>query len=804
MFGSVELKALLDNPNVTSIDGISVAELKGRFTGNLSTGMSEADALKDISDIVTARSLSNSWTGLAIGKNIDGTVVVKASDAFFTNAGVPGMGAIDTTGGAPTSAVAMIHPPLKPEDFTRLGKGHNFLKGLKVTGKFVGPVGDLLELAVTGIVVIELLEAGDNVGAAREVSEFLGSFAAGGLAALAAAELASPLLVGGAVGWAAYAAIVLGAGIGGSFAGEGAVDFLFDSVPDSTSGTPLKVTVTPLNVAQQRVVGFVTNSLNEGVITSREALAVALLRERPLLHASQVAWGDAGKEGFAPDVQQFFDEFQLSLDEVLAGLDAGQIENFDQNGRLPRKLENLLINRFVFGDDQRVTPEQSLSVEVSADGVTETRTTRTSAAMGADGELTEIVIIGKRERNSFGELLNPPTTEFAVFDKNGDDGVSHVLTAGSIGSIFGSVLGRQIAGDSQFAQLGASALLGAVGNTLGQLAGNVFEGLEFGAAFDDAFSRLDTNLANAGIGAVSSFLVAELVSVLPLGDGIPAELLNTAGGAALAHIATNMDAILDGTATIGEVLNGATLPDGASIQALNLTSVVGSYVGSKLASEVVSFGTVGGQLGASLGGAVGPVILAQILGTSLAALGPLGFVVGVFVGTLLGGAIGSLFGGTPRSAADVAYDAESGEFEVSNIWSKHGGSKDAAKGIAQSVADGLNGVVNLTGGVLTNGAAVDAGTFGLSKSEFTYRDAPSVNRNKQDIDRRFDDVGGLVNFGSFMALSDMRIAGGDIYIKRALNATLDMAGSGDFDLQTLPGYLAMRRGCIQSSRLAVV
>lgn len=50
----------------------------------------------------------------------------------------------------------------------------------------------------------------------------------------------------------------------------------------------------------------------------------------------------------------------------------------------------------------------------------------------------------------------------------------------------------------------------------------------------------------------------------------------------------------------------------------------------------------------------------------------------------------------------------------------------------------------------------------------------------------------------------LHIAGGDIYIKRALNATLDMAGSDDFDLQTLPGYLAMRQGCVQSSRLTVV
>lgn len=357
----------------------------------------------------------------------------------------------------------------------------------------------------------------------------------------------------------------------------------------------------------------------------------------------------------------------------------------------------------------------------------------------------------------------------------------------SAGGIIGSSLGRFVAGDNVAAQIVTGAALGAVVETLGEVLNVKIFGDGLQTTVGDALSGLGfqflDNLQAAGIGALSSFLTAELLDALGI-SGIAGELLNSAAGEALGAIITNLGSI---TSSSGEGIGG--LIDGIAIG-----NVVGAYLGSKLASSVISFGSVGGQLGSAIGTSIGAFAGARIgadIGGKI--YGPIGALLGAALGFVIGGLIGSVFGGTPRSAADVVWDEESGEFIVGNAWARKGGSVEAARGLATAVSGSLNTVIDLIGGDLINGSNVVGGTYGLRGKDYSYRDAPSITRNGKDVDRLFEGDDGstnLVNYGLYNALSNFAVAGGNVFVKRALLSTLKFAGSGEFSSDLLLGNLS--------------
>ena len=81
-----------------------------------------------------------------------------------------------------------------------------------------------------------------------------------------------------------------------------------------------------------------------------------------------------------------------------------------------------------------------------------------------------------------------------------------------------------------------------------------------------------------------------------------------------------------------------------------------------------------------------------------------------FWSAIAGGLIGSLFGGTPRSGADVVWDVDKGTFAVANVSARKGGSKEAARSMAEAVAGGLNGIIASTGAKLVDAAGVEVST----------------------------------------------------------------------------------------------
>ncbi len=361
------------------------------------------------------------------------------------------------------------------------------------------------------------------------------------------------------------------------------------------------------------------------------------------------------------------------------------------------------------------------------------------------------------------------------------------------GAVIGSTLGRYLAGDNELVGIVASATLQTLGANLGDVLNTLaFDGgINTSGNVNAAFGGMDIefvqNLKAAGIGAISSYLTAELVQALGVG-GFAGELANTAGGVMIGQIVANIAGGADTVANIFKDVDNFA----------NIGNAIGGFVGSKLASELVSFGTIGGQIGASVGSALGVIAMSELFKAGTLLGGPVGAAIGAFAGYILGGLIGSLFGGTPRSGADVVWDSGTGEFAVDNVYSKKGGSKDAARGVAQAVADAYNGVLSAIGGELISPENVQAGNYGMRKTAFVYR--PISSRDKDTITQRFtgkDAANKLIGYGLYQGLSDsdFQIMGGDIYAKRAFYNTFELGGVDplNFDVSVLLGNLASAR-----------
>lgn len=371
--------------------------------------------------------------------------------------------------------------------------------------------------------------------------------------------------------------------------------------------------------------------------------------------------------------------------------------------------------------------------------------------------------------------------EFYQSDKRKYEAIEGI---GSIGNTIGSILGNRIS-DDPFVSVATSAALATLGENLAEFIGNGFQnnrGLDLdknAAVFDDIGEEFLANLKSAGIGAVSSFLTAELVNAIGL-DGFAGELANSSAGYAIGQIVSN-------------IVEGQKLFDGLSTAQLG--NVVGGFLGAKLASEIVSFDTVGGQIGSAIGSALGTLAMSELAKAGTLLAGPVGAAIGAFVGFILGGLIGSIFGGTPRSGADSVWDSSEQKFVVANVWSKKGGSKDAARSVASAVSETFNSILSATGGTLLNPEAVQSGNYGMRKKDFVYR--PYSTRDKDAITQRFngkDAATQLIGYGVYQGLTDpdFQIAGGDIYVKRALYNTFQLGDLDprDFDSSVLIGNIS--------------
>ncbi len=241
--------------------------------------------------------------------------------------------------------------------------------------------------------------------------------------------------------------------------------------------------------------------------------------------------------------------------------------------------------------------------------------------------------------------------------------------------------------------------------------------------------------------------------------------------------------------------NGEVFQVGTGVNWSLVGNAIGSFLGTRLASEFVSFDTVGGQIGAAVGSTLGALAATKLAKAGTLLGGPVGAFVGAFVGFIVGGLIGSIFGGTPRSGADSVWDASQQKFVAANVWSKKGGSKDAARSVASAVSDTFNAVLSATGGTLLNPSAVQSGNYGMRKKAFVYK--PFSTRDSDAITQKFsgkDAAMRLIGYGVYTGFTDpdFQIAGGDTYVKRALYRTFELGGLDplNFDSNVLLGNMA--------------
>ncbi|MFB6448179.1 calcium-binding protein [Bradyrhizobium tunisiense] len=209
-----------------------------------------------------------------------------------------------------------------------------------------------------------------------------------------------------------------------------------------------------------------------------------------------------------------------------------------------------------------------------------------------------------------------------------------VEVVGSVGQIFGSAIGRAVAGDNQFAQLAAGTVGGLIGQKLGQLVATSLLTDVSSVQMDAIFGNVGVNIAGAAAGSVASFLTAELGTALGL-SGYGAQLFNAAvGGYA------------------GSVLNQAiNYSFGLTTEAISWSSAfnnaglsVGTAIGSILANQIVHAENIGGAIGGQLGGAVGGLIGAAVTTGLTAVLGVIVPGIGAFMGTVLGTILGNVIG----------------------------------------------------------------------------------------------------------------------------------------------------------------
>ncbi|MEO1656317.1 MAG: cadherin domain-containing protein [Pseudomonadota bacterium] len=404
-----------------------------------------------------------------------------------------------------------------------------------------------------------------------------------------------------------------------------------------------------------------------------------------------------------------------------------------------------------------------------------------------NGEYVGSVVIVKVQRLSDPELADDTIAEpekVSAYEVEGADGVQNLVedsadqnvdrtgargykvieTSAEIGAVIGSTLSRHFLGDQNvFVRVlgqGAATALGQ--NLFEAVASKIVDGGSFADAFDNFDQDLAGSLQSAGVGAVSSYLSAEFINAIGI-EGFGGDLASSVGTKAVNQIISN---VLD--PDILDPLAGFGTP------AATFGNAVGSLLGSKLAGQVISASTTAGQLGGQVGASVGSLIAGKLIGNAFGkAVGAILVPgIGAFVGTIIGTLIGDLFGKVPRSGADLVYDEASRQFVVGASYKKGKGSRETAEHISSQVASTLNGVILLTGGTLMNPELVEPGYYGMRKSKFTYQTHRGGARTN------FDDIGHLVTYGALNALRDFEILGGSVFVKRALNASLDNQFAG--------------------------
>jgi hypothetical protein len=337
---------------------------------------------------------------------------------------------------------------------------------------------------------------------------------------------------------------------------------------------------------------------------------------------------------------------------------------------------------------------------------------------------------------------------------------------GSIGEIFGSAIGKAIAGNNQFAQLAAGTVVGAIGKTFGQVVAATADIDLSEIPVNQIFSNFGVNLQGAAAGSIASFLTAEIGTALGL-HGYGAQLFDSAVGS-----------------FAGSVLNQVIHNTFAGVVAdINWTQAFGqaeigisSALGSILANQIVHAQTQTGAEGGQILGAIGSAI-----GVSLTIGEELGFVldtvipgVGSLIGTIIGTIVGDLIAGEQYPYDE--YSILPANYSYYGNWYSGTPTGNNAVGSSMATAAGSVADAYLTA---VNGTALAQSErlhIGYSGASYFWGDDEwvTVNDGEGNVFTNFTTVyhyvataEDAVNAAALHLLHNTEAVGGDLLLKRA-------------------------------------
>jgi hypothetical protein len=346
-----------------------------------------------------------------------------------------------------------------------------------------------------------------------------------------------------------------------------------------------------------------------------------------------------------------------------------------------------------------------------------------------------------------------------------------IAAGGSVGQIFGSAIGRALAPNDPFKQILASTVAGLIGQKLLQTftASLTLDASRFVTSNFASVTGLD--VAHAGVGAISSFLTAELGHELGL-TGFGAELFNSGvggvTGSVLNQIVDKIHSGLSFDAAIG-LINWGT----AATQAgYNISGAAGTFLAHAFVPVESQEGAVGGQLLGAVGSALG---LSAVVNAALT--GILSFIIpglGSFFGTIIGTMLGDAIAGDPaypKATHDVEILGSDTHFQNRLVGTDDHGNAAVSKqmgdqvtAIANSYLDAVHGA-----GIAYSGKVM----IGYNSGAAPYQYITGWFPNGTEITPHFAAATDAIQEGVRELLVNTEVIGGDLLIKRAHQAFMN-------------------------------
>jgi len=250
VFSQTEILAILDNPDITHINGTPTSALRAL--------VGEDGSLAAVHAAINAKS-ADLWHGATLAPVADAAgnplawiddsgsprytwVIANAADHIWSATGVGGLSNSSPSSVSLANARAYsFFESIASDGTPTSGQIHDALKALAPIAKILkvaGPVGTVLSVIFVADEAAERFNAGDTEGGARVIGQAVTSGALGALGALAGAALGA-LVVGALLsnpaGWAVLAITGLFA-IAGSLIASGIAEAAYDFVVDGFSG----------------------------------------------------------------------------------------------------------------------------------------------------------------------------------------------------------------------------------------------------------------------------------------------------------------------------------------------------------------------------------------------------------------------------------------------------------------------------------------------------------------------------------------------------------------------------------------